>query len=441
MAALAVAAATALLTTGFAPSAGAVTDRTSEHGINIENAEGERIWFGQISGDVEAASETLATLAAQHEDLTAGVSLTSDSRMIEVYVTSHGRRVLTSKMRRAVGSKFTKIVRVITVEHSTDELLRAQQSIPDATWESLNMTSVAPSVEHNGLVIGIAAPNEDSAVHGPSAEGSASGKLARRATPGPADRIDQINLDVPVRFVEGETSDPAYTRRSDAAPYYGGAEIIRNGTYCSLGFPITVGSAKYAVTAGHCGLGTFYNNGVKVGTTHTTTWTATAARYGDWQLLKGSTYGMSVYNGAVTSSSSLRISRGNYGSRANGSALCTSGRTTGQICRYRVKDSHVTKRARVSETQTTKVGYLTELISDPNDDGVGTCTGFKSGDSGGPAYYADTSTPGSVVVLGVIHGETASEISKSGGKCSSARYYISELKGVRAWNSNATVGN
>ncbi|PFG36257.1 hypothetical protein ATL41_0973 [Flavimobilis soli] len=400
-----------------------------------------RIWYGAASPEVERAAEALSNIAAENEDLTAGVSLTSDSSMVEIYLTRDGQS-LVKTLRKAVGTKFDSLIRVIEVEHSTDELLAAQAAITDEAWDDLDITQLAPDVENNALAVDLDIDKWESLSQGAEVIELApdQGKASRRAL-SPVPQIDVNALGVPVLLREGGTSEPTGTRKADTAPFYGGAEIVNqtNGSACSLGVPIVYNSVRYMLTAGHCGKATFKNGKTTVGSTYTTTWTGTTKDYGDWQLIKGSTYSMRLYNGALSSSASLPISRGNFGSRANGTELCSTGRTTGQICRYRVLKSHATRDVAVDSRTTTKVGYLTVTMSDPNRDGVGTCTGFKPGDSGGSAYYADPDKSGYVRVLGIVtsSNDQSPDVKKN---CSKARYSFTELKGVRAWNGGVTTG-
>lgn len=400
-----------------------------------------RIWYGAASPEVERAAEALSNIAAENEHLTAGVSLTSDSSMVEIYLTRDGQS-LVSTLRRAVGTKFDSLVRVIEVEHSTDDLLAAQIAITDEAWDDLEITQLAPDIENNALAVDIDIDRRESLSQGAEVIELApdQSKTSRRAL-SPVPQIDVSTLGVPVLLREGETSKPTGTRKADTSPFYGGAEIVNqtNGSSCSLGVPIVYNSVRYMLTAGHCGKATFRNRTTTVGTTYTTTWTGTTEKYGDWQLLRGSTYSMRLYSGDLSSSSSLPVSRGNFGSRANGTDLCSTGRTTGQICRYRVLKSHATRVVEVDSKTTTKVGYITVTMSDPNRHGVGTCTGFKPGDSGGSAHYADPDKSGYVQVLGIVtsSNDQSDDIKRN---CSKARYSFTELKGVRAWKSGVTTG-
>jgi hypothetical protein len=222
---------------------------------------------------------------------------------------------------------------------------------------------------------------------------------------------------------KGENS----TRLGDSPPWWMGAELRYNTSYyCSAGVPITTNGTRRLLTAGHCTGSTFTNNGNVVGTTYTTTYPGNAHMYGDWKLIQGSTYGTRVFSGIMSSNDSLPISGANYGGRPEGLQMCTSGRTTAQICRYFAAGSYATHTVNGVTSN-----YQQRMYHDGNLDGYADRSGFDLGDSGGPCYYSDGS--GGVVVNGIVKGFTKPSTG-------AIEYYCTQLTGVRYWDAGSYVG-
>lgn len=384
-------------------------------GKNTTNERGDRIWFGEASERLKEVAEIVDDTVGHREDVFAGTALTSDRSMIEIYATPAAKTHIAA-MRQDIGQDFDSLVRVIEVEHSMDTLLAAQSRLLDSNELPKTISSVDPDIVNNGLMLATT-PDPNSAPR------SAQSLPSVSAAPSPG------GPKIKTRVRPGGINESAGTRLNDYPRFYGGS-AISGPARCSLGFPVTLNGKKYAVTAGHCDSGRFFNpgSGTFVGGTWTTTWPGTASRYGDWQLLSGSTYATRLYSDSVSSSASLAISRGNTGSRAIGTELCSSGQVTGSRCRYVVTQIHD------SDTYSgVRVGYLTRTIHDPNRDGTGTCTGFRKGDSGGPAYYASPKHPGTVEVLGIISALPGP------GYCDWNGYLFTEFKGMLAWNSGLRV--
>jgi streptogrisin C len=149
--------------------------------------------------------------------------------------------------------------------------------------------------------------------------------------------------------------------------------------------------------------------------------------YGDWKLIQGSTYGTYVFSGDLLSNDALPITNANYGARPDGSQMCTSGRTTAQICRYFVSGSYLTHT--VSGVTS---NYQLRMYHDGNLDGSADRSGFEPGDSGGPCYYSDGS--GGVVVNGIVKGRTIPDYPNP------ITYFCTQLTGVRYWDAGSYVG-
>lgn len=108
---------------------------------------------------------------------------------------------------------------------------------------------------------------------------------------------------------------------------------------------------------------------------------------------------------------------------AVGQALCTSGRTTGQNCNFRVEAPY---HAAIT-VGGVKAGYLTSL-SARSSSGSKTTYGFRQGDSGGPVYYNNGN--GGMMVVGIVKALSSDY----------KTYYITRLEGVRQWAPGAYVG-
>ena len=238
-------------------------------------------------------------------------------------------------------------------------------------------------------------------------------------------------------------------RNLDSAPHYGGAGFyVWNDAHtgyrgwCSTAFPVVRNGVTYQLTAGHCMPGSTeypdawasaytsvtppsstYYFGTRYTTTIGGTWNTqtegTQDNFGDWALLRGSTYYPRVYSCAnVTGTcSTLPIGTASWVTPSLNAGVCSSGRTTGQICRQHVVDSDWE-------------GYIEgfydrQLALFQRDDG--TCDTVRPGDSGGAIYQGMSSRPGYVRAMGVI---TATD------GCTS---YYTKLSGVRAWDSAVTM--
>lgn len=406
-----------------APSYG---DEPRPPGENLVDSTGHRIWIGEASEALILVADQVAEFAGSHRDVFAGTAMTSDSTMVEIYATDAAAPALAT-IEREVGAPFDQLVRIVPVERSLNELLEAQRRVLDADIPSGQILSVGTDLSRNTLDLGLS----DAAFDLARSVLALAGIDARTATLDGEDlgRVYPAlsGLGTPTTFAVEAPSQADGTRKNDSAPHYFGSQIVGQRT-CSLGVPIKIGSVRYALTAGHCLVGSFYNSGTSrfMGSTYTTSWSGNADIYGDWQLLRNSTYSLYLYSGSLSSSNTLRIVGGQFSARSNGLELCSSGRTTGSVCRYRILDSYRTSDV-TSGGITAEVGFLYKLISDPNRDGVGSCTGWQSGDSGGPLYYASGT---GVKVTSIVTSHSTS------GNCT---YWSTMLAGVRQWNSSATV--
>ena len=115
---------------------GASTHVVGHPGENKQAPDRSRVWTGEAPSDVAYAAEVLSALASENEDVTGGVSLTSDATMVEIYVTERGD-YLRDAMQDALGEGFERLVRIVDVEYSTNDLVAAQEAIGDALWDAL----------------------------------------------------------------------------------------------------------------------------------------------------------------------------------------------------------------------------------------------------------------------------------------------------------------
>ncbi|HEX6686619.1 MAG TPA: trypsin-like serine protease [Candidatus Limnocylindrales bacterium] len=242
-------------------------------------------------------------------------------------------------------------------------------------------------------------------------------------------------------------------RNRDAAPHYGGAGIYMWNTahtgyrgHCSTAFPLRRNGVTYLLTAAHCMPGASihtetwataftapYNepaSGYFFGTRYTTTISGTMDHrtdgtqdeFGDWALLRGSTYIPRVYNcsNVTGTCGSLPVGLASWVRPSLNAAICISGRTSGQRCRMHVTDSDLI--ANVG-------GLLTNhLVMTETDDGG--CGNVQPGDSGGAVYQALGTRPGYILALGVVTAYSPDDCSVG---------FYTRLEGIRAWDSTVTM--
>ncbi|NUT35638.1 MAG: hypothetical protein HOV79_21500 [Hamadaea sp.] len=255
-----------------------------------------------------------------------------------------------------------------------------------------------------------------------------------------------------VVFRQMDALQPAESDRNrDTAPHYGGAGYTMwnnahtaSVPYCSLAFPVVRNGVTHGLTAGHCMPGstghpdawaTAFTSatppsiGYYFGTLATTTLAGTLSNttdgtqdvYGDWALLRGSTYYPRIYNCANVTGSCTHVPIGtaSWVTPSLNASLCSSGRTTGQICRQHVADAEY--EGYVGNN------YTRQLAVFVRDDGG--CATIRGGDSGGAIYQGMSSRPGYMRAMGVVTG-----VSTNG--CVAV---YTKLSGVRAWDPSITM--
>ena len=171
-----------------------------------------------------------------------------------------------------------------------------------------------------------------------------------------------------------------FSRRSDVAPFWGGAGVTAtvNVPWCSTGFTVkNAAGTRFMVTAGHC-----FGNGTNVVTENGGAGMGSVSGNGlpshDMELIGGGSYGTSIYVGGVDSSVGNPVVAA-ADPVVGFSDYCHSGRTTGENCGHTVTS--------VTAQVCTSSGCKSPVIA---------FTGGnlpQGGDSGSPFYAKSVSGP------------------------------------------------
>lgn len=403
--------AVAVAPSGSAKAATARLREASSSPSCIEtDATGHQIWHAP--GTTPAAGplgDALDALADANHDTVAGVAMCSDYAGAAIFVANPDATLL-SKIE-AIRANFPSAV--LDLHHVAAGLtaqLAASDRVIHLSDSASVLSGVRPDMYTGGLRITVQEsswPVSDSLRQRLTVVATANGQVA-----------------MPLEFAPGAPGTDLTTRAADSQPYYGSDEIRgSSGAICSAGVPITVNGVHAMLTAGHCTDATFTNDGHAFGSQYTTSYPGNADRYGDWKLLSGQSYGLRIFSGAVSSSSTLPVTGADWGARRNGLQMCTSGRTSGAICRYFITGSYDTELID---------GVWSNHILDMRHDSTGTgssadANGARPGDSGGPCYYSDGA--GGVIAGGIVKGVGPGPT-----------YFCTQLSGVRAWKAGATLG-
>jgi hypothetical protein len=172
----------------------------------------------------------------------------------------------------------------------------------------------------------------------------------------------------------------ALDRFQDKHPFWGGAYIGLNGTNraCTSGFAVSAntGSAKYILTAAHCGGGTWSSLAETLGS-------VSKANHGvDAELIAtGAGSGDSIYEGRSIDPNDTRAINSrpiHMAARTHdGDVICESGSFSGSACGWSV----------IGTDETIAIGGVLNFVSSiaevvaPNH-----IAGIGNGDSGGPVY-------------------------------------------------------
>ncbi|WP_143180525.1 hypothetical protein [Bowdeniella nasicola] len=362
-----------------------------------------RRWYGEAPPQVDSLIEKLGELTDRHNDVFAGVALAFDRQTVNIYTAATDYDTRAPEVAKLIELN-SRLVNIVPVEHSKTELLEIEQEATAMVGEN-NVLSSYIDVTQNRVVVGV----------------SPDALTKARST------FREFLDDSPVVFDAVRSAQDSVGRYDDYPRYFMGGEIVAMGSSCSTGIPVTFDGVKGLLTAGHCP-GSRYTTpqGKFVGNQYTTAYPGNAYKYGDWKILYGSTYAPNVFNGPANSSTASNYKITGITKRRVGQEVCSSGRTTGQICRYVIEaiDSYLTVEGVRSEK-------LTHIYHDGDRNGYSDCNGWRDGDSGGP-LYATTTTAGSVTAQGIVKGEYRNYL----GRC---RYSYTQFDGVTAWRSNVRL--
>ncbi len=106
--------------------------------------------------------------------------------------------------------------------------------------------------------------------------------------------------------------------------------------------------------------------------------------------------------------------------------VCTSGITTGQLCRHFVTDQDCLCRID-GGAGTITIKHITIVKHDENLDGSFDCDTAQPGDSGGAVYQGLGERPGFVRAMGIVSARVGCSL------------WYSRLSGLKAWNSSVTL--
>ena len=398
------------------------------------------VYTGEATMELDLAVDKVSDYMADHTNVFARGHYTLDSSQFSVSIAKpndvavKGLRDLIAKL-----DPENKLFLFENVERSVDELEEIQMSIVrEFMIDDPNGTDHGVLVRKGTSIQSVGMIDSPSRVVVDVLTDLSGSPLEDNA------EVQAINAKYPdsVLFSEESAEVTPTTSYDDVAPHYAGAgynwfdnngNVVPNSG-CSLGFASIVDGVTYGLSAGHCRWGSqsnrlyAYSPGVNlatldfphyIGGLHTTTYKGSQSLYGDFSLLQGSTYAPFVYSSGPTSNSATPVVDATYTSPNVGAGLCSSGVTTGQICRYKID---------TMDTCTNVGGELSchemKMISDQDLNGVKDCLGFAPGDSGGAVYNA---VPGGVRGVGIISAES--------GGCPKW-YYATSFYGIRIWNSS-----
>lgn len=392
----------------------------------------ERTWSAAMPDGAASTEAVVSKVIAEHPDVLAGAAFTSGYQSLEVYATDSMDSAvmeLNDRLRATDAAPFPVVI------------VPSQQSMSDYEAnlqylsEAVAALGLKATVSFNGvdgkMSVAAAVPAEKLTATEAKVDANVNALLGASRFFGSA-RIPIEMSELPADF----DLQPARSRMEDQEYWTMGAAIgtEANGyNNCTLGPPITIDGRYYAATAGHCGTGPFYNNSKDrwVGTTHSNQFapfTDKMRNRGDWQLITGSHYSLFTYTGGQWDGLRRSAMTGNFEKRAVGSQLCSSGKMTGQYCRY-----FVLEHGTLLGTSIGDVGMLTFTKHDQDLDGVGDCMATVGGDSGGPWYHA---VNGELTVDGFTWGAGGN----LGAGNTGCRYYMTRLETIRLYYPKAQYG-
>jgi hypothetical protein len=208
-------------------------------------------------------------------------------------------------------------------------------------------------------------------------------------------------------------------RWRDRYPYWGGSAWLgqTDNTFCSTAFGMRREdrSKKFLLTAGHCNdsgqnaatmntAGTSWDNviGTSAGYANSTCGTPSSCligstRYGDISIIRVSGIEPRIYHGGARATSSIPVIDTQYAHPKVGDSMCTSGKTTGSVCGYKVTNNFTSLR--YNDANGNYMGTFTPMVETRNTSGH--CV--IAGDSGGAVYKPEGS---GAIASGVISAGT-----------------------------------
>lgn len=406
----------AIAATGPSASAEPSSEESKPACESAQTEPGSYEFIGSPGRDALAASEELSNYFSEHRDSWAGVHFCRDYSGLAVYIAYQDDA--SKKVIGDVSAHYPKVgIHVYKSRFSSLEFEAAEQAALDRDPSAVMSANSDPE---NGRVV-------------VESSGVTSSRLGKQASVRVMSSVPRVarkvngRVEVPIVYIRtGIEGKNAATRGNDAPPFSAGADIRAEGLMCSLGPRVRLGGKYMMLTAGHCPGGTHYTPAKRpVGNQYTTAYPGNANVYGDWKLIAGKSYSPNVYN-AGNSSSLRHPGAGLYfGGLAVGRQLCSSGRTTGQICGYIVQGNFSR-----SKLDGVTAGHQIKLAKQEGRWNSHGCNGTRGGDSGGPMYYNNGS--GKMVYVGLVRGYSWWKP----GTQKRCTYYATQLSGVRAWKSS-----
>lgn len=405
-----------------APPSASDDSQSSTGCIELDQG-GEQTWTGEATSELVKMSMQVQAIVDGHPQDATGVALCSRYDGVAFFVKNR-TPVIDEQLATITKEHPTYGLEVHQVPEALSTLITATNTLIAAPELTGNIQSAAPDIYTGAVSIEVPVAQTTTATTRTLAAQAPEVKSAASA----AERVALAASGRPVKIIAKPVANvkttATFTRNADGPFFHMGGRVENTTGYCSLGVPLRVQGKFMALTAGHCTGSDFYNNGQWVGGVYTTSYPGNGKLYGDWKLITGGYYLLSVFNGPrptiPTSDSILPITSAQWGGMPVGARMCTSGVTTGQWCTFTVKESY-------ASVTIEDVKLVHQMRMKPAG-GM-----FEKGDSGGPCYYADGN--GGVIVTGIVQGFTDDP-------WYGIQAYCTQLSGVHEWppGAAATLG-
>ncbi|WP_154654291.1 hypothetical protein [Acidipropionibacterium thoenii] len=315
------------LSMGTGSPAANASPTPSDQTCIVRGSDGQVSWFGDPDAEMSKLGEDLAAVVADYPDNATGTAFCSHYEGLAVYLSSP-TPALTTAIRKLEDAHPGAVIEMHAVAHSLNELMNTGRNLSVSLGLGDNMVGWGPVIYDGSLEVDV---KESALTQKVRAKSSVPSTAKGMASP------------VSVSYRPSAEGEDAATRLADSPPWYMGGRLNYSyggsGYYCSSGIPITVNGVHTLMTAGHCRGSSFTNNGSVVGAQYTTACPGNADIYGDWKLIKGSSYAKRVFSGGLSSGDSHPITTSRWKTLPLGNGMCTSGSTSGQICRYKVNST------------------------------------------------------------------------------------------------------